>query len=258
MNLSVLDNALWAASLIGHVALVLVLVLRRKVRDFPVFFSFVTFLAMSTILLFFVSRFGTKHQYFLAYWITGGANYLLQAGVIAEIAWNVLRPTGRWILEARKSFLIGALIGLVAAAVIAFEMGPAQSKGLDLWDTRLTIFTDIVTSGLFVAMLTAANRLGLRWRSQAFAVGQGLFLWAAISLLIHIAHTILGWNREFVVLDHIQMFAYLAVLLYWGATFWLPEKERAELSPEIRAYLVAAAGRLEYDQNSVHRPRLRP
>ncbi len=255
MNLSTLDNALWAASLIGHVALVLVLVLRRKVRGFPVFFTFIAFSALGTILLFFVSRFGTKHQYFLAYWTTGFANYSFQITLILEIGRNVLRPTGRWVLEARKSFLIWAAVGLGVAAIVASKMGPSQSKGLDLWDTRITVFTALMTCGLFLAMMTAANRLGLRWRSQVYAVGQGLFLWSSIALLGDVAHTALGWNREFIVFDHVQMFTYLGVVVFWGVTFWLPEKERAELSPEIRAYLVAAAKRLEYDRNSADWPR---
>ncbi len=255
MNLSTLDNALWAASLIGHVALVLVLVLRRKVRGFPVFFTFIAFSALGTILLFFVSRFGTKHQYFLAYWTTGFANYSFQIALILEIGRNVLRPTGRWVLEARKSFLIWAAVGLGVAAIVAYEMGPSQSKGLNLWDTRITVFTALMTCGLFLAMMTAANRLGLRWRSQVYAVGQGLFLWSSIALLGDVAHTALGWNREFIVFDHVQMFTYLGVVVFWGVTFWLPEKERAELSPEIRAYLVAAAKRLEYDQSSADWPR---
>ncbi len=255
MNLSTLDNALWAASLIGHVALVLVLVLRRKVRGFPVFFTFIAFSALGTILLFFVSRFGTKHQYFLAYWTTGFANYSFQIALILEIGRNVLRPTGRWVLEARKSFLIWAAVGLGVAAIVAYEMGPSQSKGLNLWDTRITVFTALMTCGLFLAMMTAANRLGLRWRSQVYAVGQGLFLWSSIALLGDVAHTALGWNREFIVFDHVQMFTYLGVVVFWGVTFWLPEKERAELSPEIRAYLVAAAKRLEYDRSSADWPR---
>ena len=255
MKFSTLDNALWAASLIGHVALVLILVWRRKLREFPVFSAFIAFSALRTILLFFVYRFGTNHQYFLAYWITGGANYLFQVGLIVEIARNVLRPTGRWVLEARKSFLIWAAVGLGVAAIMAYELGPSQSKGLELWDTRITVFTALMTSGLFLAMMTAANRLGLRWRSQVYAVGQGLFLWSSIALLGDVAHTALGWNREFVVLDHVRMFAYLAVVVFWGITFWFPEKERAELSPEIRAYLVAAAARLEYDRSADY-PRL--
>jgi hypothetical protein len=255
MKFSTLDNALWAASLIGHVALVLILVWRRKLREFPVFSAFIAFSALRTILLFFVYRFGSNHQYFLAYWITGGANYLFQVGLIVEIARNVLRPTGRWVLEARKSFLIWAAVGLGVAAIMAYELGPSQSKGLELWDTRITVFTALMTSGLFLAMMTAANRLGLRWRSQVYAVGQGLFLWSSIALLGDVAHTALGWNREFVVLDHVRMFAYLAVVVFWGITFWFPEKERAELSPEIRAYLVAAAARLEYDRSADY-PRL--
>jgi len=250
MNFSTVDNALWAASLIGHVALVLILVLRRKLREFPVFSTFIAFSALVTILLFFVHRFGTNHQYFLAYWITGGANYLFQVGLIVEIARNVLRPTGRWVLEARKSFLIWAAVGLGIAAIMAYELGPSQSKGIELWDTRITVFTALMTCGLFLAMMTAANRLGLRWRSQVYAVGQGLFIWSLISLFGDVAHTALGWNREFVVLDYVQMFAYLAVVVFWGITFWFPEKERAELSPEIRAYLVAAAARLEYDRSA--------
>ena len=240
MRLSVLDNALWAASLLGHAALLLILFLRKRAREFPVFTFFVASEVFRTVLLFFVLRYGTKHAYFLAYWITGFGNYLFQVALIVEIGRNVLRPTGRWVLEARKSFLIFGAVGLLVAAILAFELGPSQSKGLDLWDTRVTVFTALMTCGLFLAMLTAANRLGLRWRSQVFAIGQGLFLWAFISLLGDVGHTALGWNRDFIVLDHVRMFTYLAVLVFWSVTFWLPERERAQLSPEIQAYLLAA------------------
>jgi hypothetical protein len=245
MNLSVLDNALWAASLFGHAALLLIVIVRRRVREFPVFTLFVASEVFRTSLLFFVFRYGTKHGYFLAYWITGFANYLFQVALIFEIGRNVLRPTGRWVLEARKSFLMWGAVGLSVAAIMASEVGPLQSKGLDLWDTRVTIFTALMTCGLFLAMVTAANRLGLRWRSQVFAIGQGLFLWAFISLLGDVGHTALGWNRDFILFDYVRMFTYLAVLLFWNITFWLPERERAELSPDIRAYLVAAHERLE-------------
>ncbi len=255
MNLSVLDNVLWAASLVGHVALVIVLILRKKVREFPVFFMAISFLALSTVSLFLISRFGTKHQYFQTYWITSGVNYLVQVGLLIEIARIVLRPTGRWVLEARKSFLLWGALGLIVAAAVAFEVGPTQSKGFELWATRLTMFTDLMTCGLFLAMMTAANRLGLLWRNQVFAIGQGLFVWAFIELLADVAHTALGWNREFIILDHVQMFAYLAVVIFWSVTFWLPERARAELSPEIRNYLVAAARKLEYDSRSINMPR---
>lgn len=256
MNLSLLDNALWAASLIGHAVLLLLLLFRKRASEFPVFTTFVASEVVRTMLLFLVFRYGTKHGYFLAYWTTGFMNYFFQVGLLAEIGGKVLRPTGRWILEARRSFLIYGGLGLVVAAVMAVEIGQPQAKGLDLWDARVTVFTALLTCGLFLAMLLTANRLGLRWRSQVFAVGQGLFLWSFIALLADVGHTALGWNREFVVLDHIRMFAYLGVLVFWSVTFWLPEKERAEFSPEIRAYLLAVNERLGYDLNSANRHQL--
>ncbi len=254
MDLTTLDNALWAASLIGHVALVIVLVIKKRVRAFPVFTAVAVFQVSRTILLFFVLRHGSKHSYFLAYWITGFADYLFQLGLIFEIARDVLRPTGRWVLDARKSFLGWGGAGLVLSALLALQIGPPQARGLDLWDVRITVFTSLLTCALFIAMAAAANRLGLQWRSHAVAISQGIALWAFVSLLEEFGHVIFGWDRQFMVLVYVRMFVYLAVLVYWIGAFWLPEKARAPLSPEMNAYLLALRERVQYDLKSSDRP----
>jgi hypothetical protein len=41
MNLTSWDKALWAAGFICHVALLLILVLRRRVREFPIFTGYI-------------------------------------------------------------------------------------------------------------------------------------------------------------------------------------------------------------------------
>lgn len=251
MNLSTLDNVLWAASFVGHVALVLVLVIRKRVREFPVFTGFLGYEALTTVMLFFVSGHGTKHAYFLAYWITGFANYLFQIALIYEIARDILRPTGTWVSDARKAFFGWGAAGMVAAAVFAMQIGVPQSKGFDLWDTRITVFTSLLTCALFLAMSVAANRLGLQWRSHVVALGQGLFIWSFIALLEDFGHVVFGWDREFVVFVHVRMLVYLSVLGYWMVAFWLPEKKRAPLSPEMNAYLVALHERVQYDLSSV-------
>jgi hypothetical protein len=253
MNLSALDNALWAASLVGHVALAVVLILRKRARGFPIFTAFVVFEASRTILLFFILRYASKHAYFLAYWITGFADYIFQIALIFEIARDVLRPTGRWVLDARKSFLAWGSVGLVLSALLAYQIGPPQSQGLDLWDVRITVFTSLLTCELFIAMAAVANRLGLQWRSHAVAISQGIALWAFVSLLEEFGHVVFGWDRQFVALVYIRMFVYLAVLVYWIGAFWLPEKARAPLSPEMSAYLLALRERVEYDLRSTGR-----
>ena len=256
MNVSMLDNALWAAGFAGHVALVLVLVLRRRAREYPVFTSMMGFQALTTIVLFLISRLASHHAYFLAYWITGFADYAFQVALIYEIARDVLRPTGTWVRDARNSFFLWGAVGLVAAAALSMQLGPPQARGLGLWNVRVTVFTSLLTCELFLAMSAAANRLGLQRRSYVVAIGQGIAITAFSALLEEFAHVILGWEREFVVFSYLRMAVYLSVLGFWVVTFWLPEKARAPLSPEMSAYLVALHRRVQYDLTSVDGPPL--
>lgn len=223
MTLSTLDTVLWVAGFVGQATLLFVLLLRSRWRPVPVFTGFVGFSALRTASLFLINRYGTRHGYFLAYWITGFADYGFQIALILEIALDVLRPGGRWILEARRAFLLWGVAGLLLAVALSLYMGPPESKGLDLWDARITVFTSLLTCGLFLAMATAANRLRLGHRGFALAIGQGLTAWAFIALLEDFGHVALGWNRQFIVLVHVRMLVYIAVLLYWIVTFWRSE-----------------------------------
>ncbi len=256
MTLSTLDTVLWVASLLGHVTLLFVLIARVRWRQFPVFTSFVAFNVLRTIVLFLVRQHGTRHGYFLAYWITGFADYLFQIALILEIARDVLRPAGRWVLEARRVFVVWGAAGLLVAAGLALTIGPPESKGLDLWDVRITVFTSLLTCGLFLAMATAANRLGLGRRSHILALGQGLTAWAFVALLEDFGHVTLGWNRQFIVFVHLREAIYLAVLGYWIWTFWRPEAARPQLSGESDGIPVALREEVHYDHTRLNRPPL--
>lgn len=202
MKLSTLASVLWAAGLIGHLLLLAVLVVRRRWRDFPVFSSFLIFESLRTLALYAASLYG-KHAYFWMYWITGFADYLFQVAIIVEIAVDVLRPTGHWVREARREFILWGVVGVFVAAMVAVLMGAPQSRGLDLWDARVTVFTSLLTCGLFAAMATAADRLGLQRRSYVIALGQGLTLWALSGLVEDLLHVMFGWGREFIWLNYV-------------------------------------------------------
>jgi len=49
------------------------------------------------------------------------------------------------------------------------------------------------------------------------------------------------------VLDHIRMFCYLGAILFWMVSFWLPERQRAPLSPDMSEFLVDLHRRVQYD-----------
>jgi len=67
MGLTILDNALWVAGFVGHVALLAVLLVRSRWRNFPVFTSLIAYQAAVTVTLFLVSRYGSRQAYFLWY-----------------------------------------------------------------------------------------------------------------------------------------------------------------------------------------------
>ena len=247
MTLSVLDNALWAAGLLGHAALLGVLLLRKRWRLLPVFTLFVAFQVARTCLLFLVLKYGSGHQYFLSYWMTGFLDYVFQLGLIFELAGIALRPTGTWIRDAHTAFIAWSAVGLVLAAGFGMLLHPSELRGLDLWDLRVTVFTSMLTCEVFLSMSFAANRLGLRQGRYEVAIGQGLGFWALISLLEQFAHGILGWDRPFDLFTHLRMGLYIVILVYWIRVLWRPQPQQAPPSPEMQRYLVALHAQVQYD-----------
>jgi hypothetical protein len=251
MDLTALENILWAAGFVGHVALFLVLLIRRRWLQFPILTCLIAYQVIDTITLFLIFRYGNKHSYVVAYWAADVFDFLFQLGLIFEIARVVLRPTGTWIRDARSSFLLAGGLGAAVALVLCLMVKPMMPSALSIWVIRATLFTALLDCELFLAMLYASNRLGLEWRNHVMALAQGITVWAFGGVVSDMAHIFLGWSREFLVLDHLLMCLYLAVLLYWIFTFWRPEPDRAPLSSEMRDYLVALHDRVQYDLDRV-------
>ncbi len=247
MNLTILDNVLWAAGFVGHAALLGILVVRGRWRKFPVFTGTIAFHTVSSPVLFVLWHTESNDVYRVAYWWQAAISFALQLGLIYEMAAIVLRPTGTWVRDARRSFLLWSGVGVLVALAAAGAVKPAASSALSALEVRGMLFTSLLTCEVFLAMSAAANRLGLRWRSHVMALGQGLTAWAIVALGSDAAHIALGWNRKFVALDYIRMVFYLGALGFWIARFWFPEREPAAVSPDMREYLVALHNRVQYD-----------
>jgi hypothetical protein len=251
MNLTAFDNILWAVGFIGHAALFLVLLLRRRWRLFPILTCLIAYEIIETITLFLVFRDGTHQNYVVTYWTSAGVDFLFQIALIFEIARVVLRPTGSWVRDARSSFILFGAIGAAGALALCLMIKPIMPSVLDIWGVRANLFTALLDCELFLAMLYASNRLGLEWRNHVMGLAQGLTAYAFGAVVSDMAHIMLGWSREFLILDHLLMCLYLAVLVYWIFTFWRPEPKRAPLSSEMKDYLVALHARVQYDLEKV-------
>jgi hypothetical protein len=247
MNLSVLDNALWAACFAGNVALLFVLLHRRRWLQFPAFTTFITFGLLYTILLFVMYRMGSPRAYAWSYWSGAVLDIALQIAVIVEIARIVLRPTGTWVADARMKFLGIGVAGALVALALAWGAHPSAHNTLDAWEIRANLFTSMLTCELFTAVLVASQQFGLAWRNHVMRLGQGLTLWAIVSFGVDAAHSYLGATRHFTSLEHLRIIVYFGVQVWWIVSFWVAEPIRKPLSPDMRRYLIDLHERVQYD-----------
>ena len=238
MSTTSLENILWAAGFLCHVALLAVLFGRSRWRVFPIFTCMIAYQVVVSLALFLISRYGSYHAYFLGYWLFALGDYGFQVALVFEIARNVFRFAGTWVGDARRNVFLWSTTGTLLAAGLCFALSPPAMRGLDLWEVRATLFTSLLTCELFVSVSAAANRLGLRWGSHVMTLGAGLAAWAATAVIGDVAHFATGWRQEFDLFDQTRMYMYLGVLLFWAVSFWQSEEEQAPAPPAVNEYIL--------------------
>lgn len=238
MQLSFLARVLWATGFCELVVLTLVLLVRRRWQVFPFFTAYIGFQVLETIVLYSIHRWGSNSMYFWAYWAGTLLDLLLQLAVLLELTRIVLKPTGTWVRDARKMFILLAIAGAAVAAAIAFGLNPVMPTSLENWIEKGNLFAAMLNAQLFVAMALSSTRLGLAWRHHVMRIATGWALWAFIGLLVEGAYSYLGPKWHGVALDNIRIIAYQISTVYWAITLWLPEPKARTISAEMQSYLL--------------------
>lgn len=237
MQLSQFARVLWATGFCELVVLFTVLILRRRWKTFPLFTSWIGFQVLRGIVLYLVYRHGTHTAYAACYWTAVTLDLGMQIAIVFELAARVLKPTGTWVRDARKLFLLLAAGGTLIAAAIAYAANPTMPTSLDDWIEKGLLFAAMLNAQLFLAMGFASTKLGLAWRHHVMGIATGWMLWASVGLFVEAASSYFGTNWHGVILDQIRIVAYQAATVYWIINLWLPEPETRTLSSEMQSYL---------------------
>jgi hypothetical protein len=245
MNLSAIDWIMWTAIFLGHAALLFILIFRCRWKQFSAFTAFVGFEATWSMVLYATYRYGPHVWYGRIYYTALPLDFILQLGVIGEIARIVMRPTGSWVRDARMQFILWGAAGILFAAALPWLITPPATSLLARMEVRGNLFTSLVVCELIAAVTWTSKSLGLGWRNHVMALGNGWIAWAMIAIVVDGLHSYFGADRYFEGLEHIRMFTYLVVLVYWMVQFWRDEPERRPLSPELRAYIEALHHRVK-------------
>jgi hypothetical protein len=172
-------------------------------------------------------------------------------GIVFEIARIVLRPTGTWVRDARKQFILWGAVGILFAAALPYLVSPPAPFLLDRLMVRGFLFTSLVICELIAVVTRTSKSLGLGWRNHVMALGNGWTAWAVVAIMVDGLHSYFGAQRYFSQLDHMKMLAYLAALGYWVVQFWLEEPARQPISPQLRAYILDLHQKIKNDLDTV-------
>ena len=250
MHLTGLDLFFWAATFLGHLVLLFVLLKRHRARLFPFFTALISTNVLRTIALYTVMHDGNRDTYFYTYWSLALLDTGLQLCIAYEMASHVFRPMGIWASDSRKSlsWLLGLSV-VVACGLSLLASPPAQSfvKALVI---KTNLFAAAWMSELFVGMMLVSSRVKRPWNTHVAGICKGFGVYSIACVAIEVAHTYFGvlqGTEIYTALSHLRIAIYLGCVLYWIVTLWPDPPPSEELTETMRAQLFSLRRRVQYD-----------
>jgi len=254
MHLTGLDLLFWAAGLGAHLALLCVLVIRRRFRAVPVFSTFILANVCRTVTLCLVELYGNKAGYFYTYWSLAILDTVLQLSVVYEMYSLTFRPLGTWAPDLRRSFVWLVAGSIAVAAGLTLLAAPHARLWMQVVVIKGSFFSSACMSELFVGMIALSVKAGLPWKTHVARVSQGLGIYSIIDVLIEAGHSYFGVDRNtqmYTTLSHFRMTAYLCCVAYWIVMLSKDAKETRKLPESLRGQLILLQGNLDLDLKRV-------
>lgn len=240
MHLTDLDLFYWAAGFAGHLILLLVLWLRRRFREFPIFSAWIASNLLRTVILALIAYTENKSVYYYTYWGLAVVDTGLQLGIVYEMYAHTFRPLGDWAEDVRRTLAWLLLASIMLAAVITGFSAPPAKLLVERLTIRVNLFSSVWMSELFVAMIAIAVKVGLPWKAHVVRISEGLGVYSLFGVMIEAGNTYFGLRgneRIYDLLSHCRIALYLGCLLYWMVTLWRQAPDTLEMSQELSRQL---------------------
>ncbi len=228
MQLTGLDRLFWALSFLENVALLAVLIGRRRVSTLPVFSTLIAANIFRTIVLYLTLHYSTSHRYFYTYWTLAILDTALQLGLAYELTSHVFQPMAEWARDVRKSIFTMVGLSVLVAAGLTWLASPPTDKIKTAIVIRGDFFSSALMSELFVVMIALSVSFGLPWRTHVARVAQGYGTFALVGLVTDAAHNYFDpYNAHisYESISHLQRGTYVLCLGYWIVTLAMEEPE---------------------------------
>jgi hypothetical protein len=237
MNLSELDLLFWAMSFIGHVTLLLVLLLRGRFRNLPIFTALITLNVVRTIALFLIRQHNAQSTYFYTFWSLAVLDVGLQFAIVYELSSKLFRPLGEWAPDIRKRFPLWVSASILLTSLLTMVPKPASHFWIQELILRGSFFSAALMSELFVGMIALSAVAGLTWSSHIAKVATGFTVYSIATLILETANTWLGLGgsgHAYDDLSRIRIAIYLCCVAYWIVALWRNAPPTTKMPDHVR------------------------
>jgi hypothetical protein len=249
MSLQGIYSAIALLGLIAEITLLVVLLAGRQYKSFPVFTLYIAFNVLNDAVLAALMAFSPIHVARDLALATLPLTYLLEVGVLFEIAWNVLRP----VHTSLPRGAVRAFIGLIALAVLGGTLlawhGSGGSSQIADIQGPLNVTVGLLRMLIFAATAAFAQVLGIGWKNKVLQLATGLSFYSAIDLIVSLLTRQSGSNA----LQPLRGVAYTLELGFLVWAFTTKDVRRREFSPQMEQFLVTLAGRAKLARTALVR-----
>jgi hypothetical protein len=211
------NHLIWAAGLLGHLALLAVLFRRKRVGQFPWFTLLIIFYLVRSVGLVSALHVSGRPPSLLATMIVDFTDIVLQFAVLAELTSIGLQPLGVF----RRITL--PLLLLSSGAVIVLRLAPPGRTTLPVVLVLCHFLLSVLMVEWAIVLGFLVRPLRLSWRSHVAVITFGFGVYSAALLAGGGYFTTGREMRDYVFFSFFRVIVYLLVLVGWGVGLWLPE-----------------------------------
>ena len=216
-----LIKILWLTPLILQTVILIVMLRRKLVVSYPLFFIYTIVIVCREFILLFLKK-GTV--YFLVYVWGETLAVLLGLAVIFEILAHILPKSSLFRFVRNSVFIFGAIAAVAALLILIFS----EPRGGGKYPLSQVIgmaerSVRFLQSSLLVVVVALMSRLGLSWQQESVGIAAGFGVYSALALAcfelgIHL-HAISGATLALV-----NSAAYNLAAIIWALAILQPRR----------------------------------
>jgi hypothetical protein len=251
MRLQVLFSALVLLGFVAEIVLLIVLLVRRQYRSFPVFTIYIAFGVLTDIGIGILFTGASKSLAQSAAIILLPPQYFLEVMVLLEIAWHVLRPVQVSLpRRALQIFALSLALAVLCGTLLAWHVDNTGSPIYAKIKGPLDLTVGLLRMLIFVVTAAFAQLLGIGWKNQVLRLATALSLYSAVALIVTLLESHTGPSE---MLERIRAANFMFELGFLLWVFTTKDVRRREFSPQMEQFLVTLAGRAKLARSAVVR-----